>query len=263
MLSRLSETIRARLSRDTGAIDLVSAVEGRVIYLFVLIALIQFIYPMTMTASILPLFLYNILYAAMIVVGVVVARDHPPLVLMIAILGMTYLMTGVIYGFNRDAEWALYLACIALIPYQLMLIAVLVRFIFTSSRVNRDVIYAACSVYLLLGALFVPIYGVLETLDTSTPALMDVTAPSAEVPWQTLVYFSYTTLTSLGYGDIYPIDPWARSVSSVESIVGVLYTTIVVARLVGVYANLEAKGSIDGNSDDSIEADDDRSEEHL
>jgi voltage-gated potassium channel Kch len=48
-------------------------------------------------------------------------------------------------------------------------------------------------------------------------------------------YFSYVTLTTLGYGDITPILPAARSVTILEAILGQLYLTIVLARLVGLY----------------------------
>ncbi len=50
-----------------------------------------------------------------------------------------------------------------------------------------------------------------------------------------LFYFSYTTLTTLGYGDIRPISAIARSFAISEAIIGQLYLTILVARLVGLH----------------------------
>ena len=47
---------------------------------------------------------------------------------------------------------------------------------------------------------------------------------------------SYATLTTLGYGDITPVSMWARSVSSIEMIIGGLYLTAIMARLVDLYA---------------------------
>jgi hypothetical protein len=49
------------------------------------------------------------------------------------------------------------------------------------------------------------------------------------------LYYSYTTLTTLGYGDITPTSPPAQSLSSLEAIVGQFYLTILVARLVGLH----------------------------
>jgi hypothetical protein len=122
-----------------------------------------------------------------------------------------------------------------------MVIQVMLRFIFAARRVTRDVLYAAVAVYFLLGALFVPVFGVLESVtfaQTGGHAFVDNVAGPAGIPlpWQNLVYYSYITLTTAGYGDILPATLWARSLASLEAIIGVLYLTIIMARLVGLYA---------------------------
>ena len=89
------------------------------------------------------------------------------------------------------------------------------------------------SLYLLLGALFVPVYGLLETLGPGS--FRDGSFPNAPVQWQQLIYFSYTTLTSSGYGDILPLSWWGRSLANLEMIYGVLFITIVMSRLVALY----------------------------
>ena len=48
----------------------------------------------------------------------------------------------------------------------------------------------------------------------------------------TMLYFSLTTLTTTGYGDIVPLDPFARSLANLESVIGPFYLAITVARLV-------------------------------
>ena len=49
-----------------------------------------------------------------------------------------------------------------------------------------------------------------------------------------LVYFSFTTLTTLGYGDIMPVHPIARSLSNIEAIIGQVYPATLLARLVSL-----------------------------
>jgi len=49
-----------------------------------------------------------------------------------------------------------------------------------------------------------------------------------------LIYFSFVTLTTLGYGDIVPVDPVARSLSNIEAILGQLYPATLLARLVSL-----------------------------
>ena len=67
---------------------------------------------------------------------------------------------------------------------------------------------------------------------------MDASLPPGEFfPWQSFIYYSYATLTTLGYGDILPVTMWARSMASLEAIVGVMYITVIMARLVGLYSS--------------------------
>ncbi len=54
--------------------------------------------------------------------------------------------------------------------------------------------------------------------------------------WQQLVYFSFVTLATLGYGDVIPLNAWARSLATVEGMVGVLYVALIMGRLIGVYS---------------------------
>lgn len=57
--------------------------------------------------------------------------------------------------------------------------------------------------------------------------------------WNDLVYFSMTTLTTLGYGDIQPQNAFARLWSTMEASTGVLYLAILVARLIAIYRETE------------------------
>jgi Ion channel len=49
-----------------------------------------------------------------------------------------------------------------------------------------------------------------------------------------MVYFSFTTLTTLGYGDIVPLHPYARGLANIEAMIGQLYPAILIARLVSL-----------------------------
>jgi hypothetical protein len=92
-------------------------------------------------------------------------------------------------------------------------------------------IYVSVSLYFLLGMCWFAIYGVLSLLQPGSFALGGV--PLVEpVPWSTLLYFSLTTLTTLGYGDIVAVKPAARMFATLEAAAGVLYVAITVARLV-------------------------------
>lgn len=207
------------------------AVKGKVIYLLALIGLVQFGYPITAYGQ-WALILYQFLYASMIIAGVIVGRDSRRPMRLLATSGFIYFIAGMYYSLNPAATFAVFIAYLALIPYLSVLVWVLLRFLSIVRTITRDVIYAAIAVYLLLGAIFVPLYGLLETL---LPASFRDSSREGMVQWQQLIYFSYTTLTTAGYGDVQPVTWWARSLANVEMVVGVLYITIIMAQLVGLY----------------------------
>ncbi|GAB4488270.1 MAG: hypothetical protein Fur0016_00510 [Anaerolineales bacterium] len=213
------------------------AVEGKVIYLLALIALVQFGYPITAYGT-LALVVYELLYASMIGVGILLGRDSRFHTAFLAITGLVYLTASLLYALNPGAAWVILLTYLALIPYLGMLVVILGRFLVIVQTITRDVLYAAVALYLLLGAIFVPLYGLLDMLQPGS--FRDGTFPDTPLQWQQLVYFSYTTLTSSGYGDILPASWWARSLANLEMIAGMLFIAVVMSRLVALYS--ESKG---------------------
>ena len=213
-------------------IALENSVEGKVIYLLALIVLVQFAYPITAFGT-LALILYEILYASMLIIGILLGRDSRFHTIFLVVTGISYLIASLIYASMPTANWAVVITYIALIPYLSMLIWILSRFLVIAQTITRDVLYVAVALYLLLGAIFVPIYGLLDVFIPNS--FRDGTFPNAPVQWQQIIYFSYTTLTSSGYGDILPVSWWARSLANLEMITGMLFITIVMSRLVSLY----------------------------
>lgn len=227
------------MSKQNAGRDITHLVEGKVIYLLAFVAAVQTLYPITAYGSLAAIG-YQVFYAGLLVTGVLLARDTPFHARALAVLGVVWLAAVLLFDFNQTAVFAQLIAYGALFLFQAMVVQVMLRFIFAARRVTRDVLYAATAVYFLLGALFVPLFGVLESMtfaQTGGHAFVDnVAGTAAPLPWQNLVYYSYVTLTTAGYGDILPVTLWARSLASLEAIVGVLYLTIIMARLVGLYA---------------------------
>jgi len=219
--------------------------QGRVIYVLAIAALIQTLYPITEGASTPVLIGFQMLYVLLIVAGILVVRDSPVNFWILVALGLLWIAAGVYYAFNLTEPTALLGAYVAIGLYQAMVVQVLLRYIFTTRQVNRDVIIAACAIYLLIGAAFVGVFGALEIVtvqQTGGHAFRDsVLAASDPLPWQHLAYYSFVTLTTMGYGDVLPVTPWARSFATMEAVIGVLYMTVIVARLVGLYASREVE----------------------
>ncbi len=233
--------LKSKISNSMQTNDLADSVRGKSIYILVLVFFIQSAYPITGDGSLVSLLLYQSLYLLLIGAGLLIVRENPLEFRILVVLGVVWGVVGLFYAFNQTEIWALLAGYVAIGLFQAMVAWVLIRYIFTSRSINSDIIFAASAVYLMLGAVFVPIYGITETLtfaETSIHAFNDATVGDAELfPWQNFIYFSYTTLTTLGYGDITPATWWARMITSTQAIIGVLYITVIMARLVGLYAS--------------------------
>ncbi len=216
--------------------------QGKIVYVVVMTVVVQFLYPISVSDSPFVSLAYQILYMSLFVTGIFLVSSNRRVMRMLIVASLAWLVVGTVYAFRPDLQWANFLGYLIIILFQTTLTVVLVRYIFRARVVNRDVLLAACAVYLLLGAIFVPIYGIIETLTwfpaQTTHAFVDGLNDfsGATIPWQTFVYYSYATLTTLGFGDILPVTFWARSASTLEAVTGVLYTAVIVARLVGMYA---------------------------
>jgi hypothetical protein len=88
--------------------------------------------------------------------------------------------------------------------------------------------------YLIMGTAFAQLYWILNQV-MSKP--FNQVIPSYEI--STLLYFSMVTMTSVGYGGIVPINPYVRMVAAFESVAGIFYIAVVVARLVSSYRTAE------------------------
>jgi hypothetical protein len=213
--------------------ETVKMVRRRIVYFLILIALCQFGYPITEQGGI-SLTLYQFLYSSMFVAGILLASDSRGHVLVTTTAAAIYLLAGLWYSLDPSKTWRILTAYLALLPFLVTVGYVLLRYIFLTRRVNQDVLYAAVSLYLLLGAVFVPIYGILEIVQPRS--FVDSAASDQPIVWQQLLYYSYTTLTTVGYGDVLPVTWWARSLANLEMVVGVLYIAILIARLMSLYA---------------------------
>ncbi len=112
-------------------------------------------------------------------------------------------------------------------------IMVLFKSIFTTERVTIHVINSAVSIYLLMGVAWAAVFTVLFILNPNAYALSVAASDNAEPIY--MFYFSFTTLTTVGYGDIVPLSLTAQIWAATEAVMGVLYLTVLMARLVSLY----------------------------
>ena len=128
-----------------------------------------------------------------------------------------------------------------LLPFLIATAGILVlRTVLRSKHVGAEQIYAGISFYLMLGLWWATAYGFLDWLDLTPPAFSrDVIAhglPGAFEHGQygELLYFSYITLATVGYGDIVPTHPITRNLAAFEALAGQIYVAVLLARLVAM-----------------------------
>lgn len=210
-------------------------VQGRVLYLLIFVGLLHFIYPITLNGATFNLIAYQVLYTLMFIAGIWVASDSRWHLLLMLTLGVLWLTFAVAYALDPASSWKILATYAVLSPFQAMLNLILLQYIFKARVITRDVLYAAITVYILLAAMFVPIYGSLEILQPGS--FIDNGRVGQPVFWQQFIYFSLTTLTTTGYGDIIPVSGWARAFANLEQVIGVLYIAMLMARLVSLYSS--------------------------
>ena len=112
----------------------------------------------------------------------------------------------------------------------LLTTVVVVRRVLAKPTVTIQSIYGALSAYLIIGLMFAARYAAIQRLDTQ-----DFFASNEPANTQTLQYFSFTTLTTLGYGDFTAANSGGRSIAVLEAMTGQVFLATLVARLVSAY----------------------------
>ncbi len=116
-----------------------------------------------------------------------------------------------------------------------MLIAVILMHLFKRGPVTRHRIAGSIAVYMLIGAMFGFLYFVVFQLDPGAFNLdLSQFGDDSHRLMAKMVYFSYITMTSVGFGEIIPVSPAACTLSMLQALIGQLFPAILLARLVSL-----------------------------
>ncbi len=176
---------------------------------------------------------------ASLVGGVLAYRPARPLGLLLVVLGAADVAANVVSFVHDDRPVAvvrIVLDLAFLATTTLVLLAVVLR----SERVTATKIYAAVAVYLLIGFTWALVYDAVELAEPGSFNAPSLNATPDYEPymrqyesWSTL-YFSFVTLTTLGFGDVTPTTVPARTLVWLEAVIGQMYVAVLVGRLVGL-----------------------------
>jgi len=213
-------------------VSLIWASDWGLTIFLVLIAVTVFIFMPMSGQSETARLLTEIVFALVLVSGVAAVSERRTMTLFaaglvivtIALRGIAHLMPGPVI---LPATAISTLACLGLLA------GVVLIQVFRKGPITSHRIQGAIAVYLLLGLMWGVTYDFvfLEIPGAFQPADL---ADASESAMTNLVYFSFVTLTTVGYGDITPAHAIVRSLSNLEALVGQLYPAILIGRLVAM-----------------------------
>ena len=181
-----------------------------------------------------------VVFTAMLIAAVYAVRQSRRSVTVALLLGAP---AFVLQGLSAwlDGEALLIAAHLSVIAFLGYVVVVILKFLFTEKRVTSNVIYASLCVYLLLGVTWAEGYSLLEVVEPGSfrfaypedmaTARMRFGGEHSLLP----LYYSFVTMTTLGYGDVVPVSSASRMLAAIEAVTGQLYLAVLVARLVGLH----------------------------
>ncbi|HEY5310243.1 MAG TPA: potassium channel family protein [Casimicrobiaceae bacterium] len=171
----------------------------------------------------------DILMSLILVSGVVAVAEHRKSAIALAVLSLAVIVLAWTEWFVSAGKLPAFRELCALGAFLLLAFAVGIN-VFASGHAIGDRVFGAIVLYLLLGLIWAVAYNAIET---HVPGSFTGRAAEASslADW---AYFSFVTLTTVGYGDIAPVSQGARSMAILEALVGQLYPAVIIARLVSL-----------------------------
>lgn len=138
----------------------------------------------------------------------------------------------------QDHSWSLYLDIVAetlIVLFTFYTAVCVIMHLMEAKKITADILAGAACAYLLLGISWGILYSMIELVTPGSFIGPDHLVPLSAQKWSIFNYYSFVTLTTLGYGDIIPVTMRAQSSAILEAVTGVLFTALLVSRLVGMY----------------------------
>ncbi len=184
--------------------------------------------------------LVSVLFSALLIASVYAVSQHRR----VLVVGLVLATPTLVLEWITNVRDPLALRVIdhaASVVFLSFVIAVLLSRILRQQDVTTDTIYGGICVYLLAGVAWAYGYDLIETVIPGSfrfgegPLPDGFSALAQAERSRRFFFFSFVTLTTLGYGDITPVTHQARAIAILEAVVGPLFLAVFIARLVGLH----------------------------
>jgi hypothetical protein len=198
--------------------------------LTVLLALMLFVFAPLEAIGIVVFQKFEFATALLIIGGVFFITGNRATTTAAMLIAFGMAIAAAIFRLNSPSSTDVYLLSGALLIMAVTLSAASARAVFAPGRVTYHRIVGAVLIYLSVAVVFVALYTIVGLL--APKAFSGIVFDDDLSLSSRIIYFSFVTLTTTGYGDILPVHPVARSLCNLESIFGQLYPATLLARLV-------------------------------
>src|SRR5213083_2962491 len=175
------------------------------------------------------------LFSLVLVAGIVAVADRKRVLVIAIVLAIPASAGRWINHFRPDlVPPAVFLvAGLILIAF---VVGNLLRFVLRAPSVNTEVLCASISAYLMLGLMWTMAYWLVDQLTPGGAFSFNTNVGTRSINGFNGFYFSFITLSTVGYGDITPVSKVARMLAAMEAMTGLLYVAVLIARLVSLYS---------------------------
>ncbi len=233
-MGKIEEKIRFRFIQS-GPTRSITLLRTNVVLLIALLVLI-----FLMPAAPVEVFRITRILLCLVVVTGLLAAEFSRSLFRILLMFATAVISMIVFSIFFDQSDSLtYLSFSMSTVFFVLITIALVTHVARSSHVNSSTLICAVNSYLLIGLSLSMLF---ILLDLIVPGSFNI-ASTGEDKFSIFLYYGFVTLTTLGYGDILPLTPLARSLASFTALFGQLYLVTIMAFLIGTYLNTKNQDS--------------------
>jgi hypothetical protein len=214
-------------------------IKGSYLFLLVSLLFLFFFYPFVQRSP-AGILILDIFFLFILLSSIYAISERKNVFVISLLLALTAFGSTVLNYFLMTVSLRLVAISAYGLFFVLMAVAILSTFLKTK-KVTIETIYASICVYLLLGIIWTMMFSAIEIIEPGSflsggaPVVDFSGDPVKRNIFANFIYYSFVTLTTLGYGDIIPVSPQARALSSLEAVIGQLYIAVLIAGLVGMH----------------------------
>ena len=184
----------------------------------------------------------SILFSLVLLAGVLAVAERKRVLVIALVLAVPAVGGRWINHFRADlVPPAVFL--VAGLVLIIFVVGHLLRFILRAPSVTTEVLCASISAYLMLGLMWTMAYWLVDQLTPGGAFSFNTNAGPRSMNGFNGFYFSFITLSTVGYGDITPVSRIARWLAAMEAMTGLLYVAVLIARLVSLYSSPKSDDS--------------------